>query len=129
MFMLLKTICYKPNLGCTTKIWGKTREIYQEESKVWKDFKHTPRWNGDVWECYKRAYKTFKWIPILKLQSPWVFQKIGSRSFGPKPLKIELSLTFQKVLKKTTIVWVSFCGKKDTLHELYGNLKGQKWNY
>lgn len=83
---------------------------------VWKDFKHTPRWNGDVWE-YKRACKTFKWIPILKVQSPWVFKKIGSRSFGPKSIQIELSLTIQKVLKKTTIVWVSFWGKRNTLHE------------
>jgi hypothetical protein len=46
-----------------------------------------------------------------------VFKKIGSRSFGPKSIQIELSLTIQKVLKKTTIVWVSFWGKRNTLHE------------
>lgn len=98
--------------------WSHNQGLEQDKGNisrkilVWKDFKHTPRWNGDVWECYKRACKTFKWIPILKAQSPWVFQKFGSRSFGPKSIQIELSLTIQKVLKKTTIVEFHFGEKK-----------------
>jgi hypothetical protein len=50
--------------------------------------------------------------------------KIWIKVFGPKPIQLELSLIIQKVLMKTKIVWVSFWGKKDTLHEIYGNLEG-----